>query len=75
MARPSKPLKPRRAPKPSVALLPKEVAIRYRIADYTRSRWEREGKLPKRDFFIGGKPRGWKLETLLRAEAGEVETA
>jgi hypothetical protein len=41
MARPSKPLKPQRARTPGVALLPKEVALRYRIADYTRSRWER----------------------------------
>jgi len=68
-------MRPQRAPKPGVTLLPREIAIRYRIADYTRSRWEREGKLPKRDFFVGNKPRGWFLETILKAERGELETA
>jgi hypothetical protein len=68
-------LKPQREPAPSVALTPAEVEHRYRVSDTTRMRWERLGKLPKRDFFIGGKPRGWLLETILRAERNEKPAA
>jgi hypothetical protein len=39
----------------------------YGISSVTRWRWEREGKLPKRDVFIGGRS-GWRPETLASAE-------
>jgi hypothetical protein len=75
MSKSAKPLKRQRAPAPSVALLPAEVEHRYRVSDTTRMRWEREGKLPKRDFFIGNKARGWLLTTLEKAERGENAVA
>jgi hypothetical protein len=71
MGRQAKPLKPQHVPVPGIALLPADIEHRYRISLSSRQRWEREGKLPKRDFFIGGKAKGWLLTTLERAERGE----
>jgi hypothetical protein len=68
----SKQLKPQRAPAPSIALTPAEIEHRYRVSNTTRQRWEREKKLPPRDFFLGGRPKGWLLETILKAERGEA---
>ena len=70
-----KQLKPQRPAAPGVALSPAEIEHRYRVSNTTRQRWEREGKLPKRDFFIGGKPRGWLRDTILRAERGKTVPA
>jgi hypothetical protein len=36
----------------------------------TRRRMERDGRLPPRDFFIGGKAIGWRPDTLATAFAG-----
>jgi predicted DNA-binding transcriptional regulator AlpA len=36
----------------------------------TRWRWERDGRLPPRDFFIGGVAVGWRPQTLEAAFAG-----
>jgi hypothetical protein len=71
MSRVEKPLKPQRPASPGIALSPAEIEQRYRISNTSRQRWERTGKLPKRDFFIGGKAKGWLLTTLERAERGE----
>jgi predicted DNA-binding transcriptional regulator AlpA len=47
---------------------PKGVEERYGISGPTRWRWERSGKLPPRDVFIGGEPAGWRPATLAAAE-------
>lgn len=75
MSRTAKPLKPQRAPSPRVALYPGDIERRYRISNTSRQRWERQRKLPPRDFNVGGKPKGWKLETILAAERGEYAPA
>ena len=36
----------------------------------TRWRMERDGRLPPRDVYIGGKPVGWRPETLEAAQRG-----
>lgn len=50
---------------------PRGIEERYGISDVTRWRWERIGKLPPRDVFIGGTAAGWRPETLERWERGE----
>lgn len=50
---------------------PRGVEQRYGISPPTRWRWERAGKLPPRDVFIGGYS-GWRPETLEAAERGEA---
>lgn len=49
---------------------PQGVQKRYGINVVTRWRWERQGKLPPRDVFVGGKAVGWRPETLDAAERG-----
>lgn len=39
------------------------------VSSPTRWRMEKDGRLPKRDFLIGGKPVGWRPETLQAAFA------
>jgi hypothetical protein len=68
-------LKPQRAPAPSVTMMPADLEQRYRISSTTRQTWEREKKLPPRDFFVGGKPRGWMFTTIEKAERGEYAAA
>jgi predicted DNA-binding transcriptional regulator AlpA len=51
---------------------PSGVEARYGISGVTRWRWERTGKLPPRDVFIGGKAAGWRPETLEAAERGQA---
>jgi hypothetical protein len=51
---------------------PRGVELRYDISAPTRWRWERLGLLPARDVFVGGKPVGWKPETLDTADRGQV---
>jgi predicted DNA-binding transcriptional regulator AlpA len=43
---------------------------RYGISAVTRWRWEKDGKLPARDVYIGGRAVGWRPETLEAAERG-----
>ena len=66
-------IRPVPAPKPSPAVVvwPGDILTRYGISAITRWRWEREGKLPPRDFMIGGKVIGWHPATLEAAERGE----
>jgi predicted DNA-binding transcriptional regulator AlpA len=49
---------------------PSELEGRYGISTPTRWRWERDGKLPKRDVKVGGVFVGWRPETLDAAESG-----
>jgi predicted DNA-binding transcriptional regulator AlpA len=49
---------------------PSELEGRYGISTPTRWRWERDGKLPKRDVKVGGVLVGWRPETLDAAERG-----
>ena len=46
------------------------VAEMYGISRITVWRWERDGKLPPKDVFVGGVAVGWKPETLERAMSG-----
>lgn len=46
---------------------PAGVEQRYDIKPVTRWRWERDGKLPPRDVFVGGRS-GWRPETLEQFE-------
>lgn len=54
---------------------PRGVEARYGISLTTRWRWERAGRLPARDVFIGGEPVGWRPETLDAADRGEPHAA
>jgi hypothetical protein len=49
---------------------PSGVEARYDISPPTRWRWERKGKLPPRDVFIGGVAEGWRPATLDLSDAG-----
>jgi len=51
---------------------PKDIESLFGISTPTRYRWEKCGKLPRRDAFLGGSPIGWMrstIETALRGEA------
>jgi predicted DNA-binding transcriptional regulator AlpA len=50
----------------TLATWPKGLEIQLGISAVTRWRWERDGKLPKRDVSIGGRT-GWKPETIAAA--------
>lgn len=50
---------------------PGGVQARYGISVTTRWRWERDGKLPKRDINVGGKT-GWRPSTLDAFESAAV---
>jgi hypothetical protein len=51
---------------------PRGVEERYGISAPTRWRWERDRLLPARDVFMGGKPIGWRPETLEAADRGQA---
>lgn len=51
---------------------PSGVEVRFGISAATRWRWEKNGLLPARDVFLGGKAVGWKPATLDAAERGQV---
>jgi hypothetical protein len=51
---------------------PRDVEARYGISCPTRLRWEKAGRLPKRDVYLAGQPMGWKPETLDAADAGPI---
>lgn len=54
-----------------VVIYPRGVELRYGISLSSRWRWERDGKLPRRDVYIGGNAVGWRPETLETAERGQ----
>ena len=51
---------------------PGGVAERYGVTHYTVLRWEKSGQLPPRDVYIGGRPMGWRPETLDAADSGKA---
>lgn len=54
----------------TAVIYPKGVEIRYGISLSTRWRWERQGRLPARDVYIGGVAVGWRPSTIEAAERG-----
>jgi hypothetical protein len=72
-------VKPKRKPPPSPrhvrtkgsgCIWPSGLRERYGVSAPTLWRWERDGKLPSRDVFIGGRAVGWRPETIEVAERG-----
>lgn len=60
---------PKSRPKAGTGVVwPSGVEARYDISAPTRWRWEKQGRLPKRDVCVGGKT-GWRPETLAAAES------
>jgi len=57
----------------NAVIWPAGLRARYGISPATQVRWERAGKLPARDVFVGGRAVGWRPETLERAERGISE--
>jgi predicted DNA-binding transcriptional regulator AlpA len=55
----------------TVVVWPSGVQDRYGISAPTRWRWEKMGRLPKRDVNVGGKT-GWRPATLEAADRGPV---
>lgn len=53
---------------PEAFVSPRALELRYGWSAATRRRAEQDGRLPRRDFFIGGKGVGWRLATLEAAE-------
>ena len=53
-------------------IYPAGIQERYDISAVTRWRWEKAGRLPARDLFIGGVAEGWRPETI---EASEKKAA
>ncbi len=61
-------MKSKRAPTAGTAVVwPSGVRARYGISGATLWRWEKSGRLPARDFNLGGKT-GWRPGTLDAAE-------
>lgn len=56
-------------------VFPTDLEGRYGCSSDTVRRWERDGRLPARDVRIGGKTKGWKLETIEAAERAEAQAA
>ena len=54
----------------TACIWPRGVEQRYDISAPTRCRGERQGLLPARDVYIGGRAVGWRPETLETAERG-----
>lgn len=52
---------------------PSGVQVRYDISAVTRWRWEKTGRLPPRDVFVGGVPVGWQPATLEAADRGPTD--
>lgn len=66
----------RKAKRPALGgtavIFPRGLEVRYGWSAPTRWRAERDGRVPPRDFYIGGRPVGWRPETLDRAEPGQA---
>ena len=61
-------MKDKRAPTEGSRIVwPSGVERRYDISAVTRWRWERLGRLPRRDVTVGGRT-GWRPETLNMSE-------
>ena len=51
-------------------IAPRGIETRYDISPVSRWRWEKTGRLPPRDVFVGGIAIGWKPATIEQAERG-----
>jgi predicted DNA-binding transcriptional regulator AlpA len=51
-------------------LRPFDLEVRWRKSGATIFRMRKDGRLPPFDFHIGGRPVGWRLETIERLERG-----
>jgi hypothetical protein len=49
---------------------PHGLQLRYGVSGMMIWKWQKDGKLPARDVFVGGRAFGWKPETIERAEQG-----
>jgi len=56
-------------------ITPRGLELRYGWTQPTRWRAEHDGRLPARDVYIGGKPVGWRPDTIAAAERGERAVA
>jgi predicted DNA-binding transcriptional regulator AlpA len=62
--------------KPAPAVLwPTNVQEMYGVTGPTRWRWERDGKLPPRDVYVGGKAVAWYRTTIEAAARGPQAAA
>jgi hypothetical protein len=60
-------------PAPAAAVYwPRDLEVRYGISRTTRVDWEKKGRIPARDFHVGGVAEGWYVETLHAAERNEA---
>jgi len=76
MSKEPKPRKAKRGPREGTSVVwPRGVAARLGVSSITRWRMEKDGRLPPRDYFIGGVAVGWKPETLERAARGPAAEA
>jgi predicted DNA-binding transcriptional regulator AlpA len=55
----------------TAVIWPKGLEAMLGISAPTRWRWEKDGKLPRRDVHIGGRD-GWKPETIEKALSGQL---
>lgn len=66
----------RRRERPAAAIYwPADVEKLLDISTPTRWRMERDGRLPARDAFLGGRPVAWMRATIDRALRGETAAA
>jgi hypothetical protein len=56
--------------KGTAVVWPAGVRERYGISAPTLWRWEKQGRLPPRDVYVGKKAVGWRPSTLEAAERG-----
>ena len=54
-------------------IYPRELRLQLGVSHVTLWRMERDGRVPRKDFFMRGQAVGWKPETL--ASLGEPEAA
>jgi len=52
-------------------IYPPGLATRWGVSRPTLWRWEKVGRIPRRDFFIGGEAVGWRPETIEAHERGQ----
>lgn len=53
-------------------LYPHELEHRWGRGSVTIWRMQRDGRLPPRDWFIGGKAVGWRISTIEALESGKA---
>lgn len=66
--------KNRRPAEPGI-FWPRDLEVYLNISPVTVWRMTRDGRLPPRDAYIGGRPIGWRRSTIERALRGETASA